>query len=177
MQAWIPVVSSSLYFWKSVFSFRTDNILKSHGDFISNWKSPDYVHFFGEWARQALIIAVVYKLMKRTQEELFDWLSLGLRGWALFSFCTALSLTLSTTSERHGGVRSRSGIFLLDFFKTLLNLRKSTAEERRRQTLCDKRNNNFHQTSPSFNSKQVIPLSRLSQRSAWSSTSFCFRVA
>ena len=34
MQAWIPVVSSSLYFWKSVFSFRADNILKSDGDFI-----------------------------------------------------------------------------------------------------------------------------------------------
>ena len=28
MQAWIPVVSSSLYFWKSVFSFRVDSILK-----------------------------------------------------------------------------------------------------------------------------------------------------
>ena len=25
MQAWIPVVSSSLYFWKSVFSFRVDS--------------------------------------------------------------------------------------------------------------------------------------------------------
>ena len=37
MQAWIPVVSSSLYFWKSVFSFRADNILKSDGDFIS-WR-------------------------------------------------------------------------------------------------------------------------------------------
>ena len=28
MQAWIPVVSSSLYFWKSVFRFRVDSILK-----------------------------------------------------------------------------------------------------------------------------------------------------
>ena len=28
MQAWIPVVSSCLYFWKSVFSFRVDSILK-----------------------------------------------------------------------------------------------------------------------------------------------------
>ena len=28
MQAWIPVVSSSLYLWKSVFSFRVDSILK-----------------------------------------------------------------------------------------------------------------------------------------------------
>ena len=27
MQEWIPVVSSSLYFWKSVFSFRVDSIL------------------------------------------------------------------------------------------------------------------------------------------------------
>ena len=76
MQAWIPVVSSSLYFWKSVFSFRADNILKSDGDFISNWKFPDCVHFFGAWARQAVIetIAVVYELTKRTQEKLFaDW--------------------------------------------------------------------------------------------------------
>ena len=28
MQVWMPVVSSSLYFWKSVFSFRVDSILK-----------------------------------------------------------------------------------------------------------------------------------------------------
>ena len=28
MQAWIPVVSSRLYFWKSVFSFQVDSILK-----------------------------------------------------------------------------------------------------------------------------------------------------
>ena len=28
MQEWIPVVSSSLYCWKSVFSFRVDSILK-----------------------------------------------------------------------------------------------------------------------------------------------------
>ena len=28
MQAWIPVVSSRLYFWKSVFSFRVESILK-----------------------------------------------------------------------------------------------------------------------------------------------------
>ena len=28
MQAWIPVVSSSLYFWKSICSFRVDSILK-----------------------------------------------------------------------------------------------------------------------------------------------------
>ena len=70
MQAWIPVVSSSLYFWKSVFSFRADSILKSDGDFISNWKFPDCVHFFGAWARQAVIetIAVVYEHTKRTQE-------------------------------------------------------------------------------------------------------------
>ena len=49
MQAWIPVVSSSLYFWKSVFSFRADSILKSGGDFISNWKFPDCEHSFGVW--------------------------------------------------------------------------------------------------------------------------------
>ena len=70
MQAWIPVVSWSLYFWKSVFSFRADSILKSDGDFISNWKFPDCVHFFGALARQAVIetIAVVYEHRKRTQE-------------------------------------------------------------------------------------------------------------
>ena len=28
MQVWMPVVSSSLYFWQSVFSFRVDSILK-----------------------------------------------------------------------------------------------------------------------------------------------------
>ena len=70
MQAWIPVVSWSLYFWKSVFSFRADSIWKSDGDFISNWKFPDCVHFFGAWARQAVIetIPVVYEQTKRTQE-------------------------------------------------------------------------------------------------------------
>ena len=70
MQAWIPVVSWSLYFWKSVFSFRADSILKSDGNFISNWKFPDCVHFFGAWARKAVMetIAVVYEHTKRTQE-------------------------------------------------------------------------------------------------------------
>ena len=70
MQAWIQVVSWSLYFWKSVFSFRADSILKSDVDFISNWKFPDCVHFFGTWARQAVIetTAVVYEHTKRTQK-------------------------------------------------------------------------------------------------------------
>ena len=79
MQTWIPVVSSSLYFWKSVFGLRADSILKSEGDFISNWKFPDCVHFSGAWARQAVIetIAVVYELTKKTQEKLFaDWAQL-----------------------------------------------------------------------------------------------------
>ena len=71
-QAWIPVVSWSLYFWKSVFSFRADSILKSDGDFISNWKFPDCVYFFAAWARQAvnplIQIAFVYEHTKRTQE-------------------------------------------------------------------------------------------------------------
>ena len=71
MQAWIPVVSSSLYFWKSVFSFRADSILKSDGDFISNWKFPDCLHFFGAWARQAVIetIAVVYDFMEELRRN------------------------------------------------------------------------------------------------------------
>ena len=125
MQARIPVVSSSSYFWKRVFSFRADSILKSDGDFISNLKFPhvsrlrpawfpvvlgDFwydvtcqacrensprtlalgskpplvtrialtglgtrlgcVHFFGAWARQAVIetIAVVYEHTKGIQE-------------------------------------------------------------------------------------------------------------
>ena len=70
MQAWIHVVRWSLYFWKSVFSFRADSILKSDGDFISNWKFPDCVHFFGAWTRQAVVetIAVVYERTKRTQK-------------------------------------------------------------------------------------------------------------
>ena len=70
MQVWIPVVSWSLYFWKSVFSFRAGSILKVDGGFISKWKFPDCVHFFGAWARQAAIetVAVVYEHTKRTQE-------------------------------------------------------------------------------------------------------------
>ena len=70
MQAWIHVVRCSLYFSKSVFSFRADSILRSDGDFISKWKFPDRLHFFGTWARQAVIetIAFVYKRTKGTQE-------------------------------------------------------------------------------------------------------------
>ena len=70
MQEWIHLVSWSLYFWKSVFRFRTDSILKLDGNFISNWKFLDCVHFFGVRARQGVIetIAVVYELTKRTQE-------------------------------------------------------------------------------------------------------------
>ena len=76
MQAWIPFVSSNLYVWKSVFSFRADSISKSDGDFTSNWKFPDCVHLFDAWSRQAVIAAIVvmYELTKRTQERLFaDW--------------------------------------------------------------------------------------------------------
>ena len=72
MQAWIPVVSSS----SSIVSFRADSILKSDGDFISDWKFPDCVYFFGASARQAVIktIAVMYELTKRTLEKLFgNW--------------------------------------------------------------------------------------------------------
>ena len=71
MQAWIPVVSWSFYFWKSVFSFWADSILKSDGDFISIKLKVSWLrHFFGAWARQAVIesIAVVYEHTKRTQE-------------------------------------------------------------------------------------------------------------
>ena len=44
MQAWIPVVSSSLYFRKSVFSFRIDSILK--------WKV--YIKLKVSWLRAFL---------------------------------------------------------------------------------------------------------------------------
>ena len=66
----IPVVSWSLYFWQSVFSFRAESILKSDGDFILNWKFPDCVHFFKAWAKQAVIetIAFLCEHKKRTQE-------------------------------------------------------------------------------------------------------------
>ena len=53
MQVWMPVVSSSLYFWKSVFSFRVDSILKWRVHI--NPKFPDCTHFFSAWARQAVI--------------------------------------------------------------------------------------------------------------------------
>ena len=71
MQACIPIVSASLYFWKSVFSFRADSILRSDGDFTSNRKFPDCLHFFGAWARQAVIetIAVVYELTKELRRN------------------------------------------------------------------------------------------------------------
>ena len=67
----IPVVSWSLYFWQSVFSFRADCILKSEGDFRLNWQFPDCVHFFEAWAKQAVIetIAFVCEHTKRTQEK------------------------------------------------------------------------------------------------------------
>ena len=44
MQEWIPVVSSSLYFWKSVFNFRVDSIL--------NWRV--YIKLKVSWLRAFL---------------------------------------------------------------------------------------------------------------------------
>ena len=54
-----------------LFSFPADSILKSDGDFISNWKFPDCVHFFGAWNRQAVIetIAVVYDSRKELRRN------------------------------------------------------------------------------------------------------------
>ena len=67
------VVSSSLYFCKSVFkiplhtvpcfSFRLDSILKWTVS-LSNWKFPDCVHFFASMAKK---IAVVYEHTKITR--------------------------------------------------------------------------------------------------------------
>ena len=48
----------------------------SDGDFTSNWKFPDCVHFFSAWAGQAVIvtIAVVYEHTRRTHWDVFaDW--------------------------------------------------------------------------------------------------------
>ena len=62
-----------LVFMEKCYSFRADSILKSDGDFTSNWKFPDCVHFFGAWARQS----IVYELTKGTPEKLFvDWAQL-----------------------------------------------------------------------------------------------------
>ena len=60
-----------LVFLESVFSLRADSILKSDGDFISNRKFPDCVHFFGAWTRQAVIetIAVVYDPRKELRRN------------------------------------------------------------------------------------------------------------
>ena len=67
--AWIPVVSSSLYFWKSVFSFRVDSILQWRV-YIINWKFPDCVHFFNAWARQAVIESIgTFKIQRRGRQR------------------------------------------------------------------------------------------------------------
>ena len=88
MQACVPVVSWSLYFWKSIFSFRADSILKSDTDFILNWMFPDCVHFFGAWARQAVLetIAIVYEHTKRTQEMCSPIGHNNIRSWHLLEF-------------------------------------------------------------------------------------------
>ena len=46
MQAWIPVVSSSLYFWKSVFNFRVDSIF--------SWRV--YIKLKVSWLRAFLLM-------------------------------------------------------------------------------------------------------------------------
>ena len=70
MQAWIPVVSWSFYFWKSVFSFSGRQYFEIRWRFYIKLKVSWLRHFFGAWARQAVIetIAVVYEHTKRTQE-------------------------------------------------------------------------------------------------------------
>ena len=70
MQAWIPVVSWSFYFWKSVFSFSGRQCFEIRWRFYMKLKVSWLRHFFGAWARQAVIetIAVVYEHTKRTQE-------------------------------------------------------------------------------------------------------------
>ena len=71
MHTWIPVVSWSSYFWKSVFSFRPDSILKSDGYFISKLKVswlPAFLWYMRQTSRHRDNIAVVYENTKRTQE-------------------------------------------------------------------------------------------------------------
>ena len=74
MQAWIPVVSSSLFFRKSAFRFRVNSILKwtVYIKLKVSWLRP---FFFGAWAKQAVIkpIAVMYELTKITQKILFAY--------------------------------------------------------------------------------------------------------
>ena len=80
MQAWIPVVISwSLYFWKSVFSFRADSILKSEGDFIPGLPSARSArgtepHTHGMWSISFRL--VVTWLTERTYVRVYR-----LYGW------------------------------------------------------------------------------------------------
>ena len=72
MQAWIPVVSSSLYFWKSVFSFRAGAQTVFWNQMAILYQTESFLTTcisFGAWSRQAVIetIVVVYELPKRTQ--------------------------------------------------------------------------------------------------------------
>ena len=77
MQAWMPVVSSSLYFWKSVFSFRVDSILK--------WRVyiKVCVHFFSAWAREAVIESTGRIQRRGRQRERYQQLCIAF-------FCTFL---------------------------------------------------------------------------------------
>ena len=81
MQVWMPVVSSSLYFWKSVFSFRVDSILKWR--VYINLKFPDCTHFFSAWARQAVIESIGRIQRRGRQRERYQQLCITL-------FCTFL---------------------------------------------------------------------------------------
>ena len=81
LQVWMPVVSSSLYFWKSVFSFRVDSILKWR--VYINLKFPDCTHFFSAWARQAVIESTGRIQRRGRQRERYQQLCITL-------FCTFL---------------------------------------------------------------------------------------
>ena len=75
-RAWIPVVSWSSYFWKSVFSFRPDSILKSDGYFISKLKVswlPAFLWYMRQTSRHRDNSRRVRKHEKNSGDVFADW--------------------------------------------------------------------------------------------------------
>ena len=75
MQAWIPVLSSSLYFWKSVFSFRVDSGCLILGD-------PGAVSWVGrkgtikvfKYGRKSPWVLTLTELFPKIQVDAGSWL-------------------------------------------------------------------------------------------------------
>ena len=143
MQAWIPVVSSSLCFRKSAFRFRVNSILKwtVYIKLKVSWLRP---FFFGAWAKQAVIkpIAVMYELTKNNSED-----SVRLLGTIIQSiFCVQsgasirlTGLKLSGESRYPGGFpKKKTTTFVAPFFQTRLTAPGSQSRdgfERHHQSL------------------------------------------